>query len=86
MVRSAGNTRSSCQGVVQTRSSPRGAVSASAKTLARGSGSHSGVSLLMLYDRGKRFRMQARASHQRAVDLLLRHQRLHIFRLHRTPV
>ena len=43
--RSAGSARSSCHGVAQTRSSPPGAVRASAKTRARCSGSQSGVSL-----------------------------------------
>jgi hypothetical protein len=42
--RSAGSARSSCHGVTQTRRSPSGAVSASAKTSARCSGSQSGVS------------------------------------------
>ena len=43
--RSAGNARCSCDGDAQTRSSPPGAVSASAKTRARCSGSQRGVSL-----------------------------------------
>ncbi len=44
--RKAGNVRCSCHGVAQTRNSPAfcGAVSASAKTIARCSGSHTGVS------------------------------------------